>query len=161
MLKSEVEIVTRKRANLVGYSVEASLNDDVEGAIVAGLREKLASRIAEISQRVDRSMMLVQVYPDCDWTPDVTYTHIVAVEVNHHPPAAPEGMIVHIVPEGRFLRFLHQGDEGDIDATHAAINEWLDLNGYTDAREYDIERWEELDRLDKADNVIEIYVPIS
>jgi predicted transcriptional regulator YdeE len=52
---------------------------------------------------------LMQVYPDCEWTSDVVYTHIVAIEVDHIA-AVPEGMIVHVVPEGRFLRFLHQGD---------------------------------------------------
>lgn len=160
MLKSEVDIVTRKTMNLVGYSVEASLNDDIAGAIVAGLRRNLASRITEIPWRVDGSMMLVQVYPDCEWTPDVAYTHIVAVEVND-PSVIPDGMIAHDVPEGKFLRFLHQGDESGIDATYTAINEWLDLNGYTDAREYDIERWGDLDNLHKANNVIEIYAPIA
>jgi predicted transcriptional regulator YdeE len=159
MLQHDVEIVTRKQMNLVGFSVEASLNDDVLGAIVVGLREKLASQVAEIPHSVDRSMMLVQVYPDCDWTPDVVYTHIVAIEVDNLS-AVPEEMVVHVVPEGRFLRFMHQGDESSIDATHVAINEWLDLHGYTDAREFDIEHWGALETLQNADNFIEIYVPI-
>jgi predicted transcriptional regulator YdeE len=120
MLQLDVEIVTRKQMNLVGYSVEASLNDDVMGAIVVGLREKFASRVAEIPHSVDRSMVLVQVYPDCDWTPDAVYTHIVAIEVDNLS-AVPEGMIVHFVPEGRFLRFLHQGDESSIDATEIYV----------------------------------------
>ncbi|QNK56938.1 GyrI-like domain-containing protein [Paenibacillus sp. PAMC21692] len=135
MLQLDVEIVTRKQMNLVGYSVGASLNDDVLGAIVVGLRDKLASRVAEVPHSVDRSMMLVQVYPD--W------------------------MIAHVVPEGRFLRFLHQGDESRIDATHVAINEWLDLHGYTDAREFDIERWATPENLKNANNIIEIYIPIA
>lgn len=69
--------------------------------------------------------------------------------------------MVHYVPEGRFLRFLHQGDESGIDATHAAINEWLFSNGYTDAREFDIERWAAPENLQKSDNIIEIFVPIA
>jgi len=160
MLRQEVEIMTRKPMNLVGYRVEASLNDDIAGGIVVGLREKLASQAAEIPYRVDRSMMLVQLYPDCDWTPDVVYTHVVAIEVDNLS-AVPEGMIVHVVPGGRFLRFLHQGDESSIDATHMAINEWLDLNGYTESRKFDIERWGALENLQSADNDIEIYVPIG
>lgn len=160
MLLQAVEIVTRKPMNLVGYSAEASLNDDVMGAIVAGLREKLAARITDIPHSANRSMILVQVYPDCDWTPDVVYSHIVAIEVENLT-VVPEGMMVHYVPEGRFLRFLHQGDESSIDATHAAINEWLFSNGYTDAREFDIERWAAPENLQKGDNIIEIFVPIA
>jgi len=160
LLQHEPDIRTRKPVNLIGYRVEASLNDDIAGAIVAGLRDRLLSRAAEIPNRVGGSMSLAQVYPDGEWTPDVAFAHVVGCEAADLS-AVPEGMIGYSVPGGTFLRFVHQGDESRIDETHMAINEWLSLHGYPDDRSFDVERWEHPENLRRADSIIEIYIPIG
>lgn len=105
---------------LVGFSRKATLNEELESGIVRSMRDTLAMRIGEIRDRVGDSMFLVQLYDDCEWTPDTPFTHIVAVEAAHAEDI-PDGMMLHVVPEGRFIAFRHLGSEAGIDETYAAI----------------------------------------
>lgn len=160
MLMQQVEEVFRTTTKLVGYSIQASLLEDIEGAIIARLREQLVSKVSEIPHRVNNGMMLVQIYPEGEWTPEVAFTHIVGVEVEQFADVSEE-MVAYIVPAGTYLRFAHHGSENNIDETYVAINEWLENEGYNNDREYDMEHWKDIDKLKLDQNCIDIYVPVQ
>lgn len=160
MLLKSVEKVWRPVSYLVGYSVEASLNEDIANHIVLNLRQQLTNYRIHINNQKDTGMYLIQQYTDGDWTPDTPFTHIVAVEVttNDH---IPDEMITCTIAEGAFLQFTHQGAESMIDATYEAIQIWLEEHDYIEPRSFDIEYWSDLDHLDQEDHCIHIYIPLT
>ncbi|MGM1047255.1 MAG: GyrI-like domain-containing protein [Bacillota bacterium] len=160
MLLDNVKIIVKQEIKLVGYSIQASLNDDIQVRIVEKLREELVTHSAQIANKIDDGMYLVQIYPECEWTPDVAFTHIVATEVQEFQDI-PDGMITHTVPEGRFILFMHEGTESEIDATYDSINEWLERNNFDDLRAFDMEHWINIQMLEEQHNMIHIYVPVK
>lgn len=124
------------------------------------MREAFASRLNEIPGKVDQNLYLIQAYDDCEWTPDTPFLHLVGVEVSDFSEL-PEGMTTHLIPAGNYLEFKHQGPEEEIDDTYSAINEWLEINGYVDPRDFDYEQWNP-DLLNHANPpVIPIYIPVK
>jgi len=160
MLLDNVKIIVKQAIKLVGYSIQASLNVDIQAGIVEKLREEFVDRSAQIVNRIDDGMYLVQIYSEGEWTPDVAFTHIVAAEVQAFQDI-PNGMITHIIPEGRFILFMHEGPESEIDATYDLINEWLKRNNFDDTRAFDMEHWINIQNLKEQHNIIHIYVPIK
>lgn len=75
MTIEQVHTLDRKETKLVGFTVTASVNQDMEDGIVEKLRSELAGRRNEIIYQADQTgMYLVQIYPDGEWTPDVPFT---------------------------------------------------------------------------------------
>jgi predicted transcriptional regulator YdeE len=160
MLLDNIEIVERQEVKLVGYSLEASLNDIIQSKIVAKLREELSDKSNLIKSRLDEGIYLVQIYPHCEWTPDVVYRHIIAIEVSTFEDI-PEGMITHSIPSGRYIKFSHEGPESEIGNTYDLINEWLEKNDFGGPRTFDTEYWKDIKTLEEHNNVINIYIPIK
>ncbi|MDR6724196.1 putative transcriptional regulator YdeE [Paenibacillus amylolyticus] len=159
MLLDDIEIVMKPEIKLVGYQAQASLNEDIQGNIVRNLRAKLKLDAPHVPNMKDAGMYLIQIYPDVEWTPDVVFTHIVAIEVQESQQIA-EQMITHTVPAGRFIRFIHAGSEAEIDETYHAVNDWLVNNGYDEPRAFDMEHWAEAMLSGEEETQIQIYVPI-
>lgn len=160
MLLDNIEVVEKQEVKLVGYSVEASLNNVIETKLVAKLREKLSVASGLIKDRIDNGIFLVQIYPDCEWTPDVEFRHIIAVEVSSFDDI-PSEMIAHSIPSGRYIKFSHKGPESEIGNTYDEIFGWMDKNGYDGPRPFDIEYWDDIKLLEESTNIINIYVPIK
>lgn len=159
MLLDDIEIVVKPELKLVGYEAQASLKEDIQGNIVGGLRSKLNLNAPQISNHTDTGMYLIQIYPDVEWTPDVVFTHIVAIEAQESQRISDE-LITHTVPAGRFIRFIHSGSEAEIDETYQAVNDWLANNGYDEPRAFDMEHWTEAMLSGEEETQIHIYVPI-
>ena len=102
-------------------------------------------------------MYLVQVYSDCEWTPDVPFISIIAVEVSsfEHIPVG-FGLIQHTIPAGKYIKVTHKGPESNIGDTYDAIRE----KGIDNVRAFDFEHWTDTNSLDQEDNSIDIYLPI-
>ncbi|MCG7377286.1 GyrI-like domain-containing protein [Paenibacillus sp. ACRSA] len=160
MLLDDIEIVMKPEIKLVGYQAQASLNEDIQGSIVRNLRAKLELNAPHVPNMKHAGMYLIQIYPDIEWTPDVVFTHIVAIEVQESQQIADE-IITHTVPAGRFIRFIHEGSEAEIDDTYLAVNEWLANNGYDEPRAFDMELWTEEMMSGEMGAQIHIYVPIT
>lgn len=159
MLLDDIKHVKKQEMKMVGYTVKASLNEDSQMGIVEKLREKLLTYSALIKGKVDESVYLIQVYEEQEWTPEVPFTHIVAVEVQDFHNI-PDEMINHTIPKGNFILFKHQGPESEIDATYHSIDEWLNKNCFDTPRVFDMEQWLNIETLKEEYNVIHIYVPL-
>jgi len=157
MTKDEQDTVTRHETKLVGLSVTVSLDQDLEDGIVEKLREELNNKRHEIaSQLEDKGLYLIQVYPDGEWTPDVQFESIVAVEVSTFA-AVPEGFVQHTLPAGDYVLVTHTGPESTIGETYDAIRE----KGIADTRPFDFEYWTDHESLGQQESIIEIYLPIN
>ncbi|MEH7383366.1 GyrI-like domain-containing protein [Bacillus sp. JJ1533] len=150
---NQVNILEREEIKLVGFSVDDSLNNIFNNRIVGRLREELVNRKNEVVNREGEGIYLIQIYPDCQWTPDVPYTHIVAFEVTSYGEI-PNDMVTHSVPAGRFAKFVHKGPESEIGDTYAVINEYS-------LRPFDIEYWEDIYTLENPNSQIDIYIPVK
>lgn len=154
----EPQNIRRLPLRLAGYEAQASLNEDQEHRIVAGLRTRLLEAMENEREQIARGMYLVQTYPDGEWTPDTSCNHLVAIELAEGA-ALPPGMSERLIPGGSYLKFVHQGAEADIDGLYVEVQEWLEVNGYDEPRAYDLEYWPDA-HVHALDNLIEIYIPI-
>ncbi|KJD42770.1 GyrI-like domain-containing protein [Paenibacillus terrae] len=155
MTMEEVLMLERNETKLVGYSVTASLNQDLETGIVVRLREELFDKRHEIANRLDDDgIYLVQVYPDGEWTPDVPFVSIVAVEVRDFAHI-PEGLVRHTIPAGKYVKVTHKGPESQIDGTYDSIRD----RGISASRSFDFEYWADIHSLEQKDSTIDIYMP--
>ncbi|MBP1995963.1 GyrI-like domain-containing protein [Paenibacillus eucommiae] len=155
MRTEQVQTLERNETKLVGYTVTASLNQDLAATIVGRLREDLIGKRHEIANRLDdEGIYLVQVYPDGDWTPDVPFVSIVAVEVSDFVHI-PEGLVGHTIPAGKYVKITHMGPESQIGETYDSIRD----NGISGFRLFDFEYWSDITSLEQEDSTIDIYLP--
>lgn len=147
----------RPETKLIGLAVTASLNQDLENETVGRLREELLGKRHEIVNRLeDGGIYLIQVYPECEWTPDVPFVSIVAVEVRDFT-LIPDGFIQHTLPAGQYAKYSHKGPESLIGETYDLIRE----QGVASLRLFDFEYWVNVDALDQEESLIDIYLPLE
>lgn len=155
----KVDTIQRQETKLIGYTVTASLNQDLEQGLVVHLREALLANCHEIADRTDNDgLYLIQIYTDEAWTPDVPFQSIVAVEVNSFPDLpALEGLIHHTLPAGQYAKVTHLGPEAQITETYDAIRE-QDIASH---RCFDLEYWPDAAFFDPEHCRIEIFLPLK
>ncbi|TVX93462.1 GyrI-like domain-containing protein [Paenibacillus agilis] len=156
MKTEQVQTLNINEKKLVGFSVTVSLNQDLENGIVINLREQLISKRSEIINRVNDGIYLVQVYPDCEWTEDVPFESIVAVEVTEYS-GTPEGFIQYTIPSGDYAKFTHKGPESELGETYDTIRE----TGIAALRPFDFEYWADSSVLEQEESTIDIYLPLE
>ncbi|MDK8181450.1 GyrI-like domain-containing protein [Paenibacillus sp. UMB4589-SE434] len=157
MTTTHMQTMERSETKLVGYTVTASVNQDLENDIVIKLREELFKKRHEIANRLDNDgIYLVQVYPDGEWTPDIPFISIVAVEV-HDYSSIPEGFVQHTIPAGTYAKVTHKGPESQIGETYDFIRD-QDICG---SRPFDLEYWAQMDSLEEEESTIDIYLPME
>ncbi|MBH5316742.1 effector binding domain-containing protein [Paenibacillus sp. GSMTC-2017] len=157
MTTEQIETLERNETKLVGYTVTVSLNEDLEAGIVGKLREDLISKRHEIANRLEEDgIYLVQVYSEDEWSPDVPFVSIVAVEVSEFS-IIPEGLVQHTIPAGKYVKVTHKGPESQIGDTYDSIRE----KDISSCRPFDFEYWATIDSLDQEENVIHIYLPFE
>ncbi|WP_162309324.1 GyrI-like domain-containing protein [Cohnella abietis] len=153
----QLQALERKETKLVGYTAKVSLNQDLENSIVLGLREELVGKRQDIANRLDdNGIYLVQVYSEEEWTPDVPFVSIVAVEVSDFVHI-PEGFVRHTLPAGKYVKVTHQGPESQIGETYDSIRE-QDIGS---SRAFDFEYWTNIDLLEHEGSTIDIYLPLE
>jgi predicted transcriptional regulator YdeE len=154
----EVQTLERNETKLIGYTVMASLKQDLEQGIVGNLRQELLGKRHKIANQLnDTGIYLIQVYPDCEWSEDVPFESIVAVEVSDFSSPFPEGMIAHTIPAGTYVKVTHKGPESQIGDTYDAIRE----QDICSVRPFDFEHWVDVDSLDQEESTIDIYLPLE
>jgi len=152
----EQQTVERTETKLVGYRVVVSLNQDLEEGIVVQLREKLSANRPVIPNQTNEGMYLVQIYPDGQWTPDIPFTSIVAVEVNEYDQEI-EQFAKYTIPAGTFVQVTHLGPEADIGDTY----DWISEQKLSSSRCFDFEYWAPKAAFDQEDSTIHIYLPLE
>lgn len=152
----QVQTLNRTETKLIGYSVTVSLNQDLENGIIEKLREDFIGNRQKIANQVDdNGIYLVQVYPECEWTPDVPFESIVAIEVSEFVQI-PEGFVSHTLPAGNYAKVFHRGPESEIGETYDLIRE----QGIAEFRLFDFEYWADSNLLDREESIIDIYLPL-
>ncbi|MFC4306384.1 GyrI-like domain-containing protein [Cohnella boryungensis] len=155
-MSNKPQTVDRAETRLIGYSVTASLNQDLATGIIGALRGKLRDRLREMGHPGEtEGMYLVQVYPAEEWTPEVPFDSIVGIAVSDFA-SVPEEFVRHTLPAGAYVKVTHQGPESEIDLTYDSIRE----QGLCDCRPFDFEYWPKTDSLEQAESEIEIYLPL-
>lgn len=155
MTMEQVETLERNETKLVGYKVTASLNQVLETSIVGKLREELFGKRNEIANRIDdKGIYLVQVYEEVEWTPDVPFTSIVAVEVSDFAHMQGE-FVQHTIPAGKYVKVTHKGPESQIGSTYDTIH----TEGISGPRPFDFEYWADIHTLALEESTIAIYFP--
>ncbi|MBS4196082.1 GyrI-like domain-containing protein [Lederbergia citri] len=153
MTTSQVEILEKDEIRLVGFSVKESLNNILANRTVGILREDLDERKNEVENREGDGIYLIQLYSAGGWTPDTPFENIIAVKVSSFGEI-PSDMITHVVPAGRYAKFVHVGLESEISNTYERINNYA-------LRPFDIEYWEDIHSLETQDSEIDIYIPVE
>lgn len=151
-----VDILEKEELKLVGFSVNESLNNIKKNRVVGKLREELVNRKNEVINRKGEGIYLIQLYPDCpdgQWTHDTLNENIVATEVTSFSNI-PSGMKKHLIPAGRYAKFVHKGPESAISNTYDHINEYS-------LRPFDIEYWHNIYTLESPNSQIDIYIPVK
>ncbi|REK77035.1 GyrI-like domain-containing protein [Paenibacillus paeoniae] len=148
--------MNRSEIKLVGYRVHVSLNQDLEENIVVNLREEMTKQRHHISNQTNAGMYLVQIYPEEEWTPDVPFTSLVAVEVSEYSEA-PEGCVTHTIPSGQYVKVTHKGPESDIGEAY----DWIREQDICSVRSFDFEYWAPKASFDEEDSMIDIYLPVE
>src|SRR4029453_13223880 len=129
MTMENVQTLDRNETKLVGYTVTASLNQDLESSIIGTLRKQLLDKRHEIANQLDvKGIYLVQVYTNIEWTPDVPFVSVVAVEVSDFDHVT-EGFVRHVLPAGKYVKATHRGPESQIGETYDSIRE-TDLGNF-------------------------------
>jgi predicted transcriptional regulator YdeE len=161
MLSSDVQEIDQPAKHLVGFSIRASLNEIIGKKLGNKLRSELASREAEIANKVGSGVYLMQVYEYAQngWTPDSPFTQVIAREVER-VAGVPDGMTAHTIPAGRFLRFLHRGPMKNIGASYDAMHAWLAQEQRGGRCPYDFEYWKDASRLEEENTEIGIHLPL-
>jgi predicted transcriptional regulator YdeE len=153
----QVQTLERNETKLVGYTVTASLNQDLETRIIGKLREELFGNRHEIANRLDDDgIYLVQVYLDGEWTPDVPFVSFIAVEVSDFANI-PERLVRHTIPAGKYVKVTHKGPESQIGETYNSIRD----KGIGGSRPFDFEYWADIDSLEQEESTIDIYLPLE
>ncbi|MFF2481388.1 GyrI-like domain-containing protein [Paenibacillus sp. NPDC058071] len=157
MAITQFETFQRKETKLVGYSVTASLNEDLDQGIVVNLRNSLLAKQHEIIGLSDNNgLYLIQIYPDVEWTPDVPFESIVAVEVHNFDGfSEDQGLVQHTLPAGSYVKVSHQGPEDEIAEAYDTIRE----RDISSNRCFDFEYWPDASNFDPEDCKIDIYLP--
>jgi predicted transcriptional regulator YdeE len=157
MTMEQVQTLERNETKLVGYTVTASLNQDLETRIIGKLREELFGKRHEIANRLDDDgIYLVQVYLDGEWTPDVPFVSFIAVEVSDFAHI-PERLVRHTIPAGKYVKVTHKGPESQIGETYDSIRD----KGIGGSRPFDFEYWADIDSLEQEESTIDIYLPLE
>jgi predicted transcriptional regulator YdeE len=157
MSLEQLQTIERNETKLIGYTVMVSLNQDLEGGIIEQLREKLLKKRPELTnQLVDDGIYLIQVYSDAEWTPDVPFESIVAVEVRDFDHI-PEGLVQHTLPAGQYVKVTHNGPEAQIGETYDFIRD----QDICPTRPFDFEYWTNIDALNQKESTIDIYLPVE
>ncbi|GAB6928287.1 hypothetical protein JCM10914A_22700 [Paenibacillus sp. JCM 10914] len=156
MVNTRVQSLERETTMLVGLSVTVSLNEDLENGVIVQLREGLVESLHRIPNRVGDGIYLVQIYPDGEWTPDVPFQSIVAVEV-HAMGKLPTGFTQHTLPAGVYAKVIHTGPESQIGETY----DFIQSQDIASARPFDFEYWTDVHSVDEEASVIDIYLPLE
>lgn len=155
MIKT-IKTIHQNALDLVGLSIQASLNQDISDNLVTQLREKF---LASNGLNKHATLYLIQKYPDEEWSPDLVFTHIVATEKsNFNLPL--ENSITEIIPAGKFVSFEYEGPEAEIDLAYEFIRDWLIEHKLEDNRPYDLENWGTKENLVNPQPVIELLIPL-
>ncbi|MBS4218648.1 GyrI-like domain-containing protein [Bacillus sp. FJAT-49711] len=153
MATTQVEILEKEEILLVGFSVMESLNDILANRTVGILRKGLDKRKHEVVNREGDGIYLIQLYSAGGWTPDTPFKNIVAIKVSSFGEI-PSDMVTHVVPAGRYAKFVHVGLESEISHTYERINNYA-------LRPFDVEYWEDIHSLETEESEIDIYIPVE
>jgi predicted transcriptional regulator YdeE len=152
-----MQTLSSNEKKLVGYTVTASVNEDIEAGLVEKLREKLSKTRNQITNQLsDSDMYLVQLYPDSEWTPDVPFTSIIAVEVSGFSDV-PEEFIQHTIPAGAYVKVTHRGPESKLTETY----DFIQKKSINNNRSFDFEHWTIIHSLNQEESTIDIYLPVE
>ena len=161
MIDLQAEILEKEEIKLVGFSIVDRLTNIIETGVVAKLRENLTNRLNEVENRSRNGIYLVQIYPDGHWDPTVPFTNIVAAEVSEFTNI-PSDMMNHVVPAGRYVKFVHNGPESQIVETYGLTRGWYEKNGVEKPRPFfDMEYWSDIHTLDNENSKIPIFMPVQ
>lgn len=157
----EMKIVTLPAFHVVGYSLEATV-EEFESGLGKSHYDKLVERKKEIHHRKNENVMLMQIYPmNEDFNAKVDkFTHLIGYEVTSLDNF-PSEMISHDVPVSQYATCTHRGNESEIGDTYDYIyGQYLGETGH-EPKCYDFEIWDERYQPESPNNEIDIYVALQ
>lgn len=146
---------------VVGLKIEANLVE-----IGAGLGKQtfqsLIARKDEIKMKKNENVILMQIYPKKPgFNPQVDrFTQLFGYEITG-AEEVPAGMILHKVPESKYVKYTHKGLESELGRSYDYLyGKWMGETGNV-PNGYDFEIWDERYKPESIDNEIDMYVALQ
>ncbi|WP_078596267.1 GyrI-like domain-containing protein [Evansella clarkii] len=155
-------VVTKKAFSIAGYEFKANLQEIEEQELGKQTLARLKENGELVKSKVGEQIYLVQVYdmkPNFDPMVD-PFTQVIGYEISEAEDL-PEDMILHTVPENKYVTVTHEGLEKDLARTYDYLyGTWMKLNNCQPAG-YDFEIWDNRYKPGKPENEIDLYVAIT
>jgi predicted transcriptional regulator YdeE len=146
---------------MIGFSMETNLTE-FEAGIGKEKYERLVARKAEILHKKNDDVILFQQYPEkANFNPRIDrYVQIIGYAIEKESNI-PEGMILHQVPAGKFVKATHKGLEKNMQVSYDFLyGTWMKRTGNT-PQLYDFEIWDNRYKPELPENEIDMYVAIK
>jgi AraC family transcriptional regulator len=157
----EAKEITLPIFHVVGLQIEANLKE-LESNLGRETYQSLVSRKDEIQNKKNGNVILIQIYPmKPNFNPQIDrFTQILCFEISE-PSVVPPGMILHVVPENKYVTCTHKGLESELSRTYDYVyGKWIRETG-NEPKGYDFEIWDERYKPESPDNEIDLFVALK
>ncbi|UHA72634.1 GyrI-like domain-containing protein [Paenibacillus sp. 481] len=158
----EPVVLSVPQFTVIGITAHANLKQLDEDRTIEDAFNNLQSRVNEIRHRAGEPFYLIQIYP-CkeNFDPNLdAFTSIIGVkvaEVDH----IPSGMISHLVPESKVVKYTHVGLESELSKSYSYLyGTWMQENGQRPA-DFDFEIWDHRYKPSETDNEIDLHIALA
>lgn len=156
----EAREITMPLFHVVGFKIEANLKE-LESNLGKETYQSLISRKDDIQNKKNENVILIQIYPmKPNFNPQVDrFTQIFCYEVTDHSDV-PAGMILHVVPENKYVTYTHKGLESELSRSYDYVyGQWMTETG-NEPNGYDFEIWNERYKPESPDNEITMFIAL-
>ena len=157
----EAKVITKPHFQVVGFKIEANLKE-LESNLGKQTYHSLIARKDEIQNKKNDHVILIQIYPmKQNFNPAIDrFTQILCYEVSE-PSVAPSGMVLHAVPESKYVTVTHKGLESELGRTYDYVyGQWI-VETDNESMGYDFEIWDERYKPESPDNEIDLFIALK
>ncbi|MGG1636869.1 GyrI-like domain-containing protein [Paenibacillus sp. NRS-1760] len=157
----EAKVITLPLLHVVGYRIESNITE-FESGLGKNIYRLLVERKAEIMNRKNENVILMQIYPmNDDFDPQVDrFTNLICYEVSEQADV-PVDMTSHTVTESKYVTYKHKGLESELSRSYGYVyGDWMSETG-NEPKNYDFEIWDERYQPESPDNEIDLYIALK
>lgn len=155
----EPTVVSIGEFQVVGLEIHGTLKEIGEQKMGKQAYQSMLDRAREVHGKVSDRIYMIELYPDFFQAETDALTQIIGYEVSDAKDI-PEGMVAHIVPASKYVKFTHKGLEAELGRTYDLLyNEWMKSSGNR-PQNYDFEIWDKRYKPESSENRIDVHVPL-
>ncbi|MGM0883290.1 MAG: GyrI-like domain-containing protein [Bacillota bacterium] len=156
---NEPTVVSIGEFQVVGLEIHGTLKEIGEQKLGKQAYQSMLDKAREVDGKVSDRIYMIELYPDFFQAETDTLTQIIGYEVSDAKDI-PEGMVAHIVPASKYVKFTHKGLEAELGRTYDLLyGEWMKSSGNR-PQNYDFEIWDKRYKPESSENRIDVHVAL-